>query len=183
MNLINSSIASLLIMVIFGLLILLFGLGCYYLYQPINTLTHNNRYQWEKIEGEIVEVTLNKRPNHDLPEEAAMVFPIEECVIQYAYNHNGETYTNASIGLNGEKAYDNSFHNELYLKLKDKEKVMVYYNPNNPSQSSLIRYDVNLKSLGTGIALMIFPFLLGYWAYIRKKHPPHYLADQITVVS
>ncbi|GGW49627.1 hypothetical protein GCM10007383_36870 [Arenibacter certesii] len=164
-------------------MLFLVGKGGYNLYETYNILTHNDRYQWEQVEGDIVEVVLNKRPDPDLSEEMAMVFPIKRCIVKYAYNHNGETYTNASIGLNSNKHYDSSFHNDLYVKLEDKKKVIVYYNPNNPAQSALVKYDVDLSNMEQGIVMLIFPLLFGYWMFVYKIYPDNYVLDKITVVA
>ena len=183
MNLITSLIVYLFVTVFVGTMLFLVGKGGYNLYETYNTLTYNDRYQWEQVEGDIVEVVLNKRPDPDLPEEMAMVFPIKRCIVKYAYSHNGETYTNASIGLNSNKDYDSSFHNDLYVKLEDKNKVIVYYNPNNPAQSALVKYDVDLRKMGEGIVMLIFPLLFGYWIFVYKRYPDNYVLDKITVVS
>ncbi|MFD2788696.1 DUF3592 domain-containing protein [Arenibacter sp. H213] len=183
MNLLTSFIVYLFVAVLLGTLLFFVGQGGYNLYETYNSLTHNDRYQWEQIEGDIVEVVLNKRPNPNLPEETAMVFPLMKCIIKYSYSHKGETFTNASIGLNSEKHYDSYFHSKLYSKLEDKKKVMVYYNPNNPAQSALIKYDVDLRNMGEGIAMLIFPLLLGCWIFIHMRYSANYLTDRITVVA
>ncbi|MDE3743336.1 DUF3592 domain-containing protein [Maribacter polysaccharolyticus] len=167
----------------FVFLILLVVMACYSLYKPISLITENHRYQWEESKAAIQKVELESLPNPAMTKEASMVFPLDECKIQYAYQYGGEYYTNTQIGLNKAKDYTSRFHNELYLKLKDKHQVTVYVNPKNPSQSSLLKYDIDLKDIGAGIAFLIFPLLLLHWVYISKKHPARYLADQIHVVS
>lgn len=166
----------------FAFLILLTVFACYSIYKPIVLLTENNKYQWEEREAEIQKVELESLPNPDMPEEASMVFPLDECKIQYTYHYGGEYYTNTHIGLNQEKEYNSNFHNELYKKLKDKHKVIVYVNPKNPSQSSLLKYDIDLKDIGAAIAFLIFPLLLIHWGYVGKKHPAEYLADQLNII-
>ncbi|RTE52263.1 hypothetical protein EHW67_18955 [Arenibacter aquaticus] len=165
------------------LLILQLIFSCYYLYKPIAILLDNNKLHWEKSVAEIKSVKLLSRPNPNMPKEASMVFPIEVCYIQYTFYYEGNYYTNSNIGLNVEKEYQSKFHRALYMKLKEMDKVIVYINPKNPKQSSIIKYDINLKDIGAGIALLIFPLLIVYWVYIGRKHPPNYITEKIKTIS
>ncbi len=167
--------------IIFLILQLIFS--CYYLYKPIALIFENNKLHWEERVAEIKSVELISRPNPNMPKEASMVFPVEICIIQYAFEYNGNFYTNSNIGLNVEKDYQSKFHRALYMKLKEKEKMIVYVNPKNPKQSSIIKYDIDLRNIGAGIALLIFPILVIYWVYIGKKYPPNYIAEKIKTIS
>ncbi|WP_047245505.1 DUF3592 domain-containing protein [Maribacter thermophilus] len=169
--------------ILFLFLVLQVVLSCYSFYKPLQRILENNRFLWEKRVANIELVELDNRPNPDMPKETSMVFPINECKIKYAYEYNGKHYSNMQIGLNTKKEYDSKFHTELYGKLKEMNTVAVYVNPENPGQSSILKYDLDLKDIGAGIALLIFPLLLGYWIYIGKKHPANYLADQIKTLS
>ena len=168
---------------LFIFLILQLIFSCYYLYKPINKILENNKFQWEKSVAEIKSVELETRPNPNMPKEALMVFPIEECKIQYLFEHNGKYYTNSKIGLNKEKEYESKFHRELYVKLKEMNNVVIYINPKNPNQSTIIKYDINLKDISAGIALLIFPLLVFNWVYIGKKYPSNYLVDKIKTIT
>lgn len=158
-------------------------LSCYSFYKPLHRILENNRFLWEKRVANIERVELDSRPNPNMPKEASMVFPIQECKIKYAYEYKGKHYSNTQIGLNAKKEYNSAFHTELYDKLKGMNTVAIYVDPENPKQSTLLKYDLDLKDIGAGIALLIFPLLVGYWIYIGKKHPANYLADQIKTLS
>lgn len=167
----------------FIFLILLVVFSFYFFSKPIKLVIENNKYQWIRIEAEINSLVLESRPNLNLPKEASIVFPIEKCKIHYTFYYNGKYFNNNIIGLNQNKKYDNNFHRKLYNRLIDKNKVVVYVNPNNPYQSTLIRYDFNLKNIGAGIALSIFPLLFINLIYENKKYPPNYLANKIETVE
>jgi len=165
--------------IIFLILQLIFS--GYYLYKPITTILENNKLNWEKNVAEIKSVKLESYPNPNMPKEASMVFPIEKCKIEYVFEFKGKYYTNSNVGLN--KEYNSEFHRALYMKLKDMNNVIVYVNPKNPNQSSIIKYDIDLKDIGAGIALLIFPLLVVHWVYVGKKHPPNYIAEKIKTIS
>ena len=169
-------------------LILLFLLlqvifSCYNLKKPLALILEKEKFNWEQSIAQIKSVELESSPNPYMPKEASMVFPIEKCKIQYVYKYSGKYYTNSKIGLNKEKEYESKFHRELYLKLKEMNNVVIYVNPKNPNESSIIKYDINLKDIGAGIALLIFPLLVIHWVYIGKKYPSNYLADKIKTIS
>ncbi|WP_036156852.1 DUF3592 domain-containing protein [Maribacter forsetii] len=174
---------------VFGIsLILLFLLlqvifSFYNLKKPLVLILENEKFNWEQTVAQIKSVKLESSPNPNMPKEASMVFPIEECKIKYVYKFNGKDYTNSKIGLNKEKEYESKFHRGLYLKLKEMNNVVIYVNPKNPNESSIIKYDINLKDIGAGIALLIFPLFVIHWVYISKKYPSNYLADKINIIS
>ena len=99
------------------------------------------------------------------------------------YEYNGKQYTQSEIGLNAEKEYDSRFQEALYEKLKAMQTVVIYVNPENPNEATILKYDINLKDIGAGIALILFPLLILHWAYIRRKYALDFLARNITTLS
>lgn len=166
-----------------GFFLFSIGFSFYSFSKPLKVIIENKKFEWKKEEANIMSVVLESRLNPNAPKEAPTVFPIEECKIEYSFNYDNKQYTNTSIGLNEEKIYYNTFHNDLYTKLADRKKVIVYVNPENPNQSSLIKYDFNLKDIADGIATISFPLLFIYWFYLGKKYRSGYLAKKINIIT
>ena len=166
-----------------GFFLFSIGYSFYSFSKPFKIIIENNKFKWKEEEANIKSVVLASRLNPDAPKEAPMVFPIEECKIAYTFNYDNKQYTNTGIGLNEEKKYYNTFHKNLYTRLANRKKVIVYVNPKNPNQSSLIKYDFILKDIASGIASISFPLLFIYWFYLNRKYPSGYIADKINSIT
>lgn len=183
----QSVLGKLIYITVFGILLLFLGTITIYSFynfnKPLDLVLENQKYTWEKKVAQIKSVDMESYPNPDMPKEDSMVFPLKECKILYTYEYNGKQYTQSEIGLNTEKEYDNRFQEALYVKLKAMQTVVIYVNPENPNEASILKYDINLKDIGAGIALILFPLFILHWAYIRRKYALDFLARNITTLS
>lgn len=114
---------SLFVLVFVGFGVGFLGYGIYQLDQASRTT------QWPAVRGEVLECKLRSHTN-DHKETWA-------CYVKYAYDIDGQFYEGDRIAYGYNGTNNKSMHSNLQRKLSRSRYVRVYFDPQNPGESTL----------------------------------------------
>ena len=165
------------------LLIVLLFFPAKYFYSQAKIVLTEKRYNWKETVATIEKISLIDTATKELSGDLAEVFPVKNCHIEYLYMINKKEYISTSIGLNKNKYKQEYLFNEVnvevYNKLRKAKKITIYVNPENPTESVIVKYDFDYKELGKGLILLIFPLIFFYVIFEYKKYSADYISSQI----
>jgi len=156
-----------------------------------NIILQDNKYQWKKTEAKIESIRLELSPNPDY-DELSTIFPNKKCEIKYSYKFNGVDYTSDKLGITDKKTenkndsrfFDNNeFNNSLFEKLKKEKKIFIYVDPEKPMNTTLIKYDLNYRKIGSLIISLTFSIFLGLIIFDNFKFPAKSISKKIKLVK
>lgn len=114
---------SLFVLVFVGAGVGFLGYGIYQIDQASHTT------QWPAVRGEVLESKLRSHTSDNKESWS--------CSVEYAYEVDGRSYHGDRIAYGYNGTNNKSMHSNLHEKLSSSRYVRVYYNPQDPSVSTL----------------------------------------------
>ncbi|PCH78257.1 MAG: hypothetical protein COB98_01165 [Flavobacteriaceae bacterium] len=150
-----------LLYVVCSILVIFMSIG---VYKDINTqlkiLKENDRENWISTSGYVERLNLIETPSTHPDPIIREVFPNNKCEILYTFKYHKKLIFGKEIGLDTLHQKNDMLQSDIFDKLEIGSKVEIYFNPNNPMESVLIKEDINYRSGIRAARKLSFIFLM-----------------------
>ena len=113
------------IIVVFGVLAYSFVIGLI-----SDRLNGSSSLKWPSITGEVIKVEFEELKDPELPTSYWVR-------IEYRYSVYGESYIGRNIQYGYAMGKDKKYHHDLYTRFKNDKKLVVFYDPKIPTESTI----------------------------------------------